>query len=112
MLTVNETVGVLHRGGVLVATVEGLTGHFLPTTDGLRVAFNGRLVGRRSWWCEAGVEVELTFLAAPRRKKSKRLYCPALVIDSVDDERISLSGSTPLSFDPGWTGDITPEARK
>jgi hypothetical protein len=108
-VAVGPTVGVLDRGGKFVAAVEDLSGSFSPDPrGGVIAAFSGRLVGDYDYWCAPGVEVRLTFLAQPKRRRSARL-ATILDIQAVDGHSISLRGSRPLSVRDVFDGPIKKE---
>jgi hypothetical protein len=108
-VAVGPTVGVLDRGGKFVAAVEDLSGTFTSNpAGGVIAALTGRLVGGRDYWCSPGVEVRLTFLAHPKRRRSARL-ATVLDIQAVDGDTISLRGSRPLSARDVFDGPIKKE---
>ena len=108
-VAVGPTVGVLDRGGKFVAAVEELSGTFSSDPKGgVIAAFTGTLVGDFDYWCAPGVEVRLTFLAQPKRRRSARL-ATVLDINAIDGQIISLRGTRPLSTRDVFDGPIKKE---
>ena len=108
-VAVGPTVGVLDRGGRFVAAVEDLTGTFSPNpAGGLIATFTGTIVGTGDYWCTPGVDVRLTFLSHPKRRRSDRL-ATSLTIKSIEGQIISLRGNGPLSKGDVFDGPIKKE---
>ena len=114
MITVGPTKAVLHRGTQVVAVLEGLSGSIAPQPGkSLRINLRGRLVGPRGYWCEPGVELEVTWLTRPKRPMGARLYCPQITIVAIDNEAVSLSGTRGLGdSSAAYQGPIPPEVTK
>lgn len=108
MYPVGPTLGVLDRNGRLVASLRGLSGTVRRKPGGgLTAVYSAELVGTPSYWCTPGVELRLTLLMNPKRKKSARLGT-VVQIAALENGRISLSGSDYLHKDNVWT-DPLPE---
>jgi hypothetical protein len=114
MINIGTTRGILHRGTQVVGVVEDLAGSIAPQPGkSLRINLRVRLVGPRGYWCEPGVELEVTWLTRPKRPRGARLYCPQITIVAIDNEAVSLSGTRGLG-DPGaaYQGPIPPEVTR
>lgn len=111
MYTVGPTLGALDRNGRQVAWLRELSGSVRRSPGGgVTAAYSAKLVGPVSHWCAVGVELRLTFILNPKRKKSARLGTAVKII-ALDEERISLAGSDYLHKDNFWSGPF-PEVLK
>ena len=111
MYPVGPTLGVLDRNGRHVASLRELSGTVRRKPGGgITAAYSAEVVGPTGYWCAPGVELRLTLVLNPKRKKSARLGT-AVEIIALENGRISLSGSDYLHKDDYWTGPF-PEVLK